>query len=594
MLDRLVGFSLRNRAAVLFFTFVVAAWGWFSFRALTIEAFPDPTDTQVQVITIFPGQPTEEVERQIGLPIERALNGTPGLSRLRNLSLFGLSFVTLTFDDGVERTVARASRCSSACATRTCPDGVTPELGPLATPIGEVYRYTLRGAKADPMKLRTLQDWVVRPRAAARPRRRRRGELRRPRARDPRPARSAAPGGARPHARPISSRRVRAGSVNASGGVLERGVGAVRDPERGPVPVARRHARGARRHHDGTPVFLQDVATVERGLGAAPGRREPRRRRTTPSRASCSCAAARTRRSCSSALRDAVGELNERSCRRRRAGRRRSTTAPTWSSTTLHTVCHNLLEGALLVTLVLFAFLLDLRAALIVARRSSRSRCCASFIYLQAARHDARTCSRMGAVDFGIIVDGARGHRREHRASLVIRTTRRRPPCPLRPATSASSAPRARWSRPTVFSLLIIIAAYLPIFLLAAGRGSHLRADGEHRGRARWSARCSSRVTLVPVLASLVLSQADRATASRRCCAGRSRAYEPTLRVGAAATPLVLILGGAGALLAGAGVLMPRLGSEFLPELNEGALYVTFTLPVEHLARPRGASSCRA
>src|SRR5260221_10368812 len=108
MLDRLVAFSLRNRAAVLFFTAVVAVWGWFSFRGLTIEAFPDPTDTQVNVITLFPGQPAEEVERQIGLPVERVLNGTPGLARLRNLSLFGLSYLTLTFEDGVDALFARA------------------------------------------------------------------------------------------------------------------------------------------------------------------------------------------------------------------------------------------------------------------------------------------------------------------------------------------------------------------------------------------------------------------------------------------------------------------------------------------------------
>src|SRR5436190_6597187 len=162
MLDRLVAFSLRNRAAVLFFTVVVAVWGWFSFRALTIEAFPDPTDTQVNVITLFPGQPTEEVERQIGLPIERALNGTPGLGRLRNLSLFGLSYVTLTFNDGVDGQWAR-QQVLERLRDAELPDGVTPELGPFATPIGEVYRYTLTGAGGDPMKLRTLQDWVVRP-----------------------------------------------------------------------------------------------------------------------------------------------------------------------------------------------------------------------------------------------------------------------------------------------------------------------------------------------------------------------------------------------------------------------------------------------
>src|SRR5262245_62313089 len=124
MLDRLVAFSLENRAVVLLFTAVVAVWGWISFRGLTIEAFPDPTDTQVTVITLYPGQATEEVERQIGLPIERALNGTPGLTRLRNLSLFGLSNVTLTFGDGVDPLFARA-QVLERLRDAELPDGVT-------------------------------------------------------------------------------------------------------------------------------------------------------------------------------------------------------------------------------------------------------------------------------------------------------------------------------------------------------------------------------------------------------------------------------------------------------------------------------------
>src|SRR6478672_4741230 len=162
MFDRIVSFSLRNRAAVVFVTFVVAAWGWVSFRNLTIEAFPDPTDTQVNVITLFAGQPSEEVERQIGLPLERALNGTPQLSRFRNLSLFGLSFITLTFNDGVDGLWAR-QQVLERIRDAELPEGVSPELGPYATPIGEVYRYTLSGARGDPMKLRELQDWIVRP-----------------------------------------------------------------------------------------------------------------------------------------------------------------------------------------------------------------------------------------------------------------------------------------------------------------------------------------------------------------------------------------------------------------------------------------------
>src|SRR4029079_16238744 len=128
---------------------------------LTIEAFPDPTDTQVQVITLVSGQPTEEVERRVSVPIERALNGTPGLLRLRSISLFGLSFVTATFEDGVDLANARY-RILEKLRNADLPEGIEPELGPMATPIGEVYRYTLRGSATDPMKLRTLQDWVIR------------------------------------------------------------------------------------------------------------------------------------------------------------------------------------------------------------------------------------------------------------------------------------------------------------------------------------------------------------------------------------------------------------------------------------------------
>src|SRR5512139_2518959 len=97
MLEKLLRFSLANRLAEFLFALLLGVWGLYAYRNLTIEAFPDPTDTQVQVITLFPGQPTEEVERRVSLPLERSLNGTPGLFRLRSISLFGLSSVTMTF-----------------------------------------------------------------------------------------------------------------------------------------------------------------------------------------------------------------------------------------------------------------------------------------------------------------------------------------------------------------------------------------------------------------------------------------------------------------------------------------------------------------
>src|SRR3954469_23252617 len=162
MIERLIKSSLGTRLLVFIIAIAVAAGGWYAYSNLTIEAFPDPTDTQVQVITIYPGQPSEEVERRVSIPLERPLNGVPGLYRLRSISLFGLSLVTLTFEDGVEPLVAR-QQITERISGADLPPGITPDLGPLATPIGEVYRYTLEGKGADPMTLRTIQDWVVRP-----------------------------------------------------------------------------------------------------------------------------------------------------------------------------------------------------------------------------------------------------------------------------------------------------------------------------------------------------------------------------------------------------------------------------------------------
>ena len=161
-MNKLLELSVRTRLFAFVVAAVLAVWGAYAYQHLTIEAFPDPTDTQVQVITQYSGQPTEEVERRVSTPIERELNGTPGLVRSRSISLFGLSLVTLTFGDGVDPLIAR-QQVTERLAGVDLPEGVHPELGPLATPIGEVYRYTLEGPNTDPMTLRTLQDWTVRP-----------------------------------------------------------------------------------------------------------------------------------------------------------------------------------------------------------------------------------------------------------------------------------------------------------------------------------------------------------------------------------------------------------------------------------------------
>jgi len=241
--------------------------------------------------------------------------------------------------------------------------------------------------------------------------------------------------------------------------------------------------------------------------------------------------------------------------------------------TTLTTVGHNLLEGGLLVTCVLFVFLLDLRAAMVVAVLIPLS-LLTSFIYLQSRGMSANLLS-MGAVDFGVIVDGG-----VVIIESILTHLARGPGIQPAGATELSVEERIRRAtrvvvRPTVFALLIIIAAYLPIFMLERVEGRIFAPMANTVVSALAGALLFS-VTLVPVLASFVYRGpiAQRQSPVLRWAA---RAYEPSLSF-ALRKPLVP-LAGAALMLAVAGWMLPRLGSEFLPELNEGALWLTFTLP---------------
>src|SRR5690348_3068775 len=156
----ILGFSLARPAAVLLLTAVFAVAGAIAFWHLPIEAFPELADPQVQVITLYTGHAAEEVERQVTLPVEHEMNGLPGLTRMHSFSIFGLSFVVLTFDDGTDLYFAR-QQASERLAQVDVPEGVKPTLGPLSTPTGEIYRYTLVGDGYSPMQLREIEDWVM-------------------------------------------------------------------------------------------------------------------------------------------------------------------------------------------------------------------------------------------------------------------------------------------------------------------------------------------------------------------------------------------------------------------------------------------------
>ena len=563
MFERLVSFSLKNRTAVLFIAVVVLIAGYLSFRDLTIEAFPDPTDTQVTIITIFEGQPAEEVERQLGLPLERALNGTPDMTRLRNLSMFGLSQVTLTFRDGTDGLWAR-QQVLERLRDVELPQGVTPSLGPYATPIGEVYRYTLRGAKGAPMQLRTLQDWVVRPMLL----------------RVNGVADVVSYGGLQkviqvePKSQLLASYgltlenlegAVDKGSQNASGGVLERGSEQFVIRSEGLFKSLDDIRNVTVTERDGTPITVKDVATVSEGWAPRQGVVSEgtnfdavqgivlMRRGENPSVVL-------------DRLKEQVALVNQR------LGDEGAEMVPFYDRTelvdaTLKTVGRNMLEGAILVTLVLFVFLLDLRASLIVAALIPLSLAVA-FIYLKQRGMSANLLS-MGAVDFGVIVDGGVVIIEAILVALV--TKDHIPHAPMDRIRKAASSV----VRPTVFALLIIVAAYLPIFLLQRVEGRIFSPMANTVGAALMGALFFS-VTLVPVLASFLYRKEMHHRESPVLKLAK-RLYEPTLKFGLQRPWVVLSF--AGVLLGATLYTLPKLGSEFLPELNEGALYMTFTLP---------------
>src|ERR1700675_229576 len=160
MLAGLLGLALRHRVPVLVTVCALAGAGIWAFKQLKLEAYPDISDTGVVVITLFPGFAAEEVEQQVTIPIERALNNTPKVIARRSRTIFGLSVVELTFDEGTNDYFARQVVLEKL-RDATLPEGVTPTLGPLCTGISEFYQYVLEGKGYNAMQLRELQDWVV-------------------------------------------------------------------------------------------------------------------------------------------------------------------------------------------------------------------------------------------------------------------------------------------------------------------------------------------------------------------------------------------------------------------------------------------------
>ncbi|BDG08911.1 efflux RND transporter permease subunit [Anaeromyxobacter paludicola] len=565
MLGRLVDWSLEHRGAVLLLTLTAALAGFWAFRQLPIEAFPDVTDTQVQVITLFPGHAPEEVERQVTLPVEKELNGVPQLSRMRSVSIYGLSVVTLTFEDGVDNYFARA-QVSERLRQVEVPDGVTPALGPLYTPIGEIYRYVLesdprKGEPRSPMALRELQDWV----------------LERQFRQVPGVADVVSFGGsqkqfqvevdpARLKSYGVTLRQVfealQRSNANAGGNYLRRGPEELVIRGLGTLASAEDVKNVAVASKSGTPLTVGDLARVSVGevprRGAVSKDRQDEvvqgivllRKGENPAQVL-------------SAIHEKVAQLNGGILP---PGVR---LVPYYDRTTLvdrtlATVLHNLAEGALLVTAIVFLFLLSWRGALVVASVIPLS-LLGSFLYLKA-RHLSANLLSLGAVDFGIIVDGA--------VVMVENVFRHRHAAPGERLKDVVRRAVHEVARPTLFSLGIIIVAYVPIFTLERVEGRIFAPMANTVASALVGALLAS-LTLVPVLCALSLRKEKERTSP--VVRWAERLYRPTLHLALRRRWTVLGLGAAS--LAVALAVLGTVGSEFLPELNEGSLWVTATLP---------------
>src|SRR4051794_21585228 len=557
MLNALIASSLRNRFVILLATVLLVALGSRAMVGLRLDAFPDTTPNQVQINAIAPTLAAEEVERQIAFPIELSLGGLKGLREVRSSSKFGLCQVIAIFDDDIDVYFAR-QQVNERLAEMKLPVGIDrPSLGPVATGLGEVYHYILTSRTRSLMELRTLQDWVIRPRLR----------------RVPGVAEISAWGGL---AKQFEVRvdpdtlakynltldevvlALRDNNLNEGGGNIVRaggasivqGIGRARTVEEiGQITVA---------SFGGVPVRVRDVGKVavghmlRRGGMSAYGEGE----------AVLGQAFMRMGEN----SRDVTMALDRALDEARKAlppdvqvdvHYRRTDLV----NQVLKTVGRNLLEGAILVIAVLFAFLGDLRAGLIVASAIPLSMLFA--VTMMERVGIAGSLMSLGAIDFGLVVD----------SSVVMVEN-----CVRRIAHDRSGRGRlevvrdaaVEVRRPTMFGELIIMIVSLPILTLEGIEGKLFRPMAFTVIFALFASLVLS-LTLMPVLASLGLPRrvSEKETVVDRLA---HRLFQPLLGWGLNHPRATLGL--VATITVVATLLGLRLGSEFVPRLNEGSVVV--------------------
>ena len=562
MIHHIVQFALRQRFLMLVLVVLLIVAGTLSFERMPVDAYPDLSPPRVELITQWPGHAAEEVERLTTLPLELAMNGTPNLQVMRSISLYGLSDVILTFEEGTDGYFAR-QLAFQRIGDASLPSGVTPSMAPYFSPSGLVYRYVLESPDRTPQELKTFEDWIIQ-----------RGYRSVPGVAD-----DSGFGGTVmqyqvlldpvrlynfhiPVAQVVTA--LTANNANTGGGFYSigqqfnyvRGLGLLQTTEDiGEVVVG---------SANGAPVRVKDIGRVqidhaprlgifgfEKNDDAVEGVILMRRGEQT--------------QNVLQGVEKRTEELN------------RSTLPPDVKirpfydrsdlvRVTTDTVEGNLLRGMILVLVVLIFFLGSMRAALITALTIPLALLFA-FVFLHA-RGDAANLLSIGAIDFGIIIDGTivmveniyRELGERHGQSFNIR--------------EVLLAAARDVDRPIFYSVAVIIAGYLPIYALAGPAGLLFRPMANTMAFALVGALILT-LTVVPVLAASVLKGSkDRRNPVFewvRDVYGKQLGW--CLRHPVVTLAVAILIFGASLLL------VPLIGVEFLPHLDEGALWVRATLP---------------
>jgi heavy metal efflux system protein len=577
MIRKVVDFSLNNRFIVLAIAILLLAWGAISFHNLPVEAYPDVANNYVEIITQWPGISAEQIEQQVTIPLEIAMNGIPDVVNLRSFSLFGLSDLKLVFEDGSENAWNR-ERVLERLAQVTLPPGVNPQMGTDWSPVGQIYFFTLRSTnpKYDVMELKSLEDWVIEKNFKS----------------VPNVVDVASFGGptreyqVRIDPEKLISYGLSIGQVeqqltnnnaNAGGSFIEAGLQQVNVREVGMVNTVRDIADTVIKTQSGTPLHIRDIAVVAQGpkirLGQF-GRAIRRENGKIINNDDVVSGIVLLRKGADSddvlkGIHAKVEELN-------------NFILPTGVKVvpfidrselvefTTHTVLHNLTEGIILVVIILFLFLGNTRAALIVAVTIPFSLLFASICL--SLRHIPANLLSLGALDFGMVVDGA-----VVMIENIVRHlhTHQSGDDPRLSVADQIRVAAHEVQRPVFYAITIIITAYIPIFTLQ-------RVEGRLFKPMAWTVAFA---LLGALLFSIIVSPVLAAFLFRR---GAKEWENPvmrhlTVRYRAAVrwsirhrwVPVsvgVLALAGM-VFLATSGII----GSEFLPHLDEGALWVRGT-----------------